>query len=82
MCRYNIAVDDAIMEEMRPTIADGMDESLWVQLQVNMLFSKMIADRRKSSFDDNYMAELIKLSSPAWKGVRDADAWVHELRGE
>ena len=70
------------MEEMRPTIADGMDESLWVQLQVDMLFSKMIAERRKSSFDDNYMAELIELSSPAWEGVRDADAWVHELRGE
>ena len=82
MCRFTIAVDDVIMEEMRPTIADGMDENLWVQLQVDMLFSKMIAERRKSFFDDNYMAERIKLSSPAWEGVRDADAWVHELRGE
>jgi len=82
MCRYNIAVDDAIMEEMRPTIADGMEESLWVQLQVNALFSKMIAERRNASFDDGYMSELIKSSSPAWKGVTDADAWIHELRGE
>ena len=82
MCRYNIVVDDAIMEEIRPTITDGMDESMWVQLQVDMLFSKMIADRRKTSFDDDYMSELIQLSSPAWKEVRDADAWVHKLRGE
>lgn len=82
MCRYTIAVDDVIMEEMRPTIADGMDENQWVQLQVDMLFSKMRAERRKSSFDDNYMAELIKLSSPAWKDVRDADVWIHEMRGE
>ena len=82
MCRYNIAVDDAIMEEMRPTIVDGMEEGLWVQLQVNMLFSKMIAERRNAPFDDDYMSELIKMSSPAWKGVTDADTWVHELRGE
>ena len=82
MCRYNIAVDDAIMEVMRPTIADGMEEGLWVQLQVNTLFSKMMAERSKVSFDDDYMSELIKLSSPAWKGVTDADTWVHELRGE
>lgn len=82
MCRYNIAIDDTVMEEMRPAIADGMDENTWVQLQVEMLFSQMVADRRKSSFDDDYMANLISLSAPAWKDVKDADQWLHELRGE
>ncbi len=39
MCKYNIAIDDAVMEEVRPVIAEGMDEDAWVQLQVEMLFS-------------------------------------------
>ena len=33
-------------------------------------------------FDEQYMQHLINLSAPSWKGVTDADAWVHELRGE
>lgn len=33
-------------------------------------------------FDETYMQRLISLSAPSWKGVEDADAWVHELRGE
>ena len=82
MCRYNISIDDAVMEEMRPAIADGMDECAWVQLQVEMLFSQMAASRRRMAFDDDYMDNLIGLSAPAWKGVADADKWVHELRGE
>ena len=82
MCRYNIAIDDAVMEEVRPAIAEGMDEDAWVQLQVEMLFSQMAASRRNASFDDDYMANLISLSAPAWKDVKDADRWVHELRGE
>ena len=82
MCRYNIAIDDALMEEVRPAIAEGMDEDAWVQLQVEMLFSQMAASRRTASFDDDYMASLINLSAPAWKDVKDADLWIHELRGE
>lgn len=82
MCKYNIAIDDAVMEEVRPAIAEGMEEDAWVQLQVEMLFSQMAAARRKASFDDDYMANLINLSAPAWKDVKDADQWVHELRGE
>lgn len=82
MCKYNIAIDDALMEEMRPTIAEGMDEGAWVQLQVEILFSQMAASRRNASFDDDYMTNLINLSAPAWKDVKDADKWIHELRGE
>lgn len=33
-------------------------------------------------FDDSYMQRLITLSAPSWKGIADADVWVHELRGE
>lgn len=32
------------------------------------------------SFDEAYMQRLISLSAPSWKGITDADAWVHELR--
>ena len=81
MCKYNIAIDDAVMEEVRPSITNGMDEDAWVQMQVQMLFSRM-ASRRKVSFDDEYMTYLINLSAPAWEAVRDADEWIHDLRGE
>ena len=81
MCRYSIAIDDAVMEVVRPAITDGMDEDAWVQLQVEMLFSQMAASRKDSAFDDEYMKNLIHLSAPAWKGVQDADKWVRELRG-
>ena len=82
MCRYNISIDDAVMEKVRPSITQGMDEDAWVQLQVEMLFSQMAASHREVSFDDVYMSNLISQSAPAWKGVRDADKWIHDLRGE
>ena len=41
MCTYHIAIDEAVMEEARPTIAKGMEENDWVQMQVEMLFAKM-----------------------------------------
>ena len=82
MCKYNIAIDDAVMEEVRPSITSGMDENAWVQLQVEALFSRIAASRRKVSFDDEYMTNLINLSAPAWEGVKDADEWIHDLRGE
>lgn len=33
-------------------------------------------------FDDEYVQRLIRLAAPSWKDVSDADAWVHEVRGE
>ena len=82
MCRYNVAIDDAIMDTIRPTIENGMDEDAWVQLQVNILFSRLAEERLNLSFDENYMESLISKSAPAWKGISNADQWVHELRGE
>lgn len=49
MCRFNIAIDDAVMEDVRPSITSGMDEDAWVQLQVEMFFSRMAAEARKKS---------------------------------
>ena len=82
MCTYKISIDDAVMDVIRPTIANGMDENTWVQIQVDMLFSRMAADQKKTSFDDDYMTNLISMSAPAWTDVKDADLWIHELRGE
>ena len=33
MCRYNIAIDDALMEEVRPSIGDGVDIMLSQRLR-------------------------------------------------
>jgi len=43
MCKYNITIDDALMEEVRPSIGNGVDEVAWVQLQVEALFKKLAA---------------------------------------
>jgi len=41
MCRYNIAIDDALMDQVRPAIDSDMDEVAWVQLQVEALFRRL-----------------------------------------
>jgi len=41
MCTYNISIDEAVMEAVRPSITKGMNEATWVQHQVEMLFSKL-----------------------------------------
>ena len=46
MCNFNVAIDDAVMKDVRPTITEGMEEGAWVQLQVQTLFAKMAADAR------------------------------------
>ena len=46
MCNFNVAIDDAVMKDVRPTITEGMEEDAWVQLQVQTLFAKMAADAR------------------------------------
>ena len=48
MCRYNIAIDDAVMDEVRPSIANGMKEAAWVEMQVQMLFAQMAKKARAS----------------------------------
>ena len=45
MCTYNVKIDDAVMEKVRPSITSGMNEDAWVQLQVEMLFAQMAAER-------------------------------------
>ena len=48
MCNFNVAIDDAVMKDIRPTITEGMDEGAWVQMQVQMLFAKMAEDARNN----------------------------------
>ena len=51
------------------------------QQQVELLLIQMAASQKKPAFDEDYMSNLIELSAPAWKGVKDADSWVRDLRG-
>ena len=48
MCNFNVAIDDAIMEVVRPTITEGMEENAWVQMQVQTLFAKMAENAKQS----------------------------------
>ena len=52
MCNFNVAIDDAVMEAIRPTITEGMDEKTWVQEQVQTLFAKM-AENAKNRMKNN-----------------------------
>lgn len=49
MCKYNIAIDDAVMEEVRASITIDMDEAKWVQHQVELYFAKMAADAKSKN---------------------------------
>ena len=48
MCNFNVAIDDAVMNDIRPTITEGMEENAWVQMKVQMLFAKMAEDARNN----------------------------------
>jgi hypothetical protein len=82
MCTYSISIDDALMEQVRPSIAKGMEESQWMQQQIELWLIQFVKSTKKNRFDESYMSNLITMSAPAWKDVMDADQWVHELRGE
>ena len=81
MCTYQISINDSLMEKVRPAIADGVEEAAWIQQQVEMLLIQLAASQNKPAFDEEYMSNLIELSAPAWKGIKDADSWVREIRG-
>ena len=60
MCKYSIAIDDAIMEEVRPAITEGMEEDAWVQLQVEMLFSQMAENARNKKKNDLRLSQRLR----------------------
>lgn len=60
MCKYNIAIDDAVMEEVRPTIAEGMEENAWVQMQVQTLFAKMAENARNKKRNDLRLSQRLR----------------------
>ena len=41
MCRYNISIDDKLMERVRPSIGEGIDEEQWLQQQLTLLLLQM-----------------------------------------
>ena len=60
MCKYNIAIDDAVMEEVRPSITNGMDEDAWVQMQVEMLFKKLAETAKTKKKDGLLLSQRLR----------------------
>ena len=60
MCKYNIAIDDAVMEEVRPSITNGMDEAAWVQMQVDMLFKKLAETTKTKKKDGLRLSQRLR----------------------
>ena len=44
MCTYNIAIDDTLLERVKPAFADNAAINAWMQSQVEMLLWQMVAD--------------------------------------
>jgi hypothetical protein len=40
MCKFNIAIDDALMDKVRPTIDNSVDEAVWVLLLMGLTIKK------------------------------------------
>ena len=60
MCKYNISIDDAVMEEVRPAITEGMEESAWVQMQVQTLFAKMAENARNKKKQNLRLSQRLR----------------------
>ncbi len=60
MCIFNIAIDDAVMKDVRPIITEGMEEEAWVQLQVQALFAKMAEDARNKNKSDLRLSQRLR----------------------
>ena len=60
MCTYHVKIDDAVMEEVRPSITGGMDETAWVQLQVEMLFSRMADEAKKHQHKELMLSQRLR----------------------
>lgn len=43
MCTYNISIDDALMDRVRPAFADNAAVSHWMQTQIEVLLTQMAA---------------------------------------
>ena len=60
MCNYNVVIDEAVMDEVRPSIAKGMEESTWVQLQVQTLFAKMAEEARNKKKNSLRLSQRLR----------------------
>lgn len=60
MCNYSIAIDEAVMEKVRPSITEGMEEATWVQLQVEMLFSQMAAKAKTAKPHHQMLSQRLR----------------------
>jgi len=68
MCVYNVRIDDAIMDEVRPSITKGLDESVWVQLQVEALFSQLAAEAKNQQSTHLTLSQRLRGIGKAPKG--------------
>lgn len=48
------------MEEVRPSITRGMDETTWVQLQVEMLFSRMANEAKMHQHKELTLSQRLR----------------------
>ncbi|MBQ3804931.1 MAG: hypothetical protein II844_03870 [Prevotella sp.] len=49
MCTYNISIDNAVMEKVRPAIASGVSEQEWLQHQVNIMIQQILESQNKQN---------------------------------
>jgi hypothetical protein len=67
MCTYNISVDDALMERVRPAFADNAAIGRWMQAQIETLLLQMAADTKQGRMQKSLSGRLRGIASHAPK---------------
>ena len=78
MCTYNISIDNAVMEKVRPAIASGVSEQEWLQHQVNIMIQQILESQNKQNrvyIEDGEVKYNIK---DEYLDVEEARQLLHE----
>lgn len=78
MCTYNISIDNAVMEKVRPAIASGVSEQEWLQHQVNIMIQQILESQNKQNrvyIEDGEVKYDIK---DEYLNVEEARQLLHE----
>jgi hypothetical protein len=58
MCTYNISIDDALMERVRPAFADNTAIGKWMQSQVEILLLQMVGNMEQPRQETSITQQL------------------------
>ncbi len=67
MCTYNISIDDALMERVRPAFGDNAAVSHWMQTQIVTLLQQMAESMQQKETKQTLSSRLRGIAAHAPK---------------